>query len=147
MRRQNSRSARRGFTLLEVLLVLAILVILAGSVTFYFGRMQQNAYIDAAKSQIGIFEQVLDAYRLNVGSYPTTSQGLEALRTPPSDLRNPQKWQGPYIREAIPLDPWGNPYQYELLDTNAMSLNPYKLASWGPDGIEGTEDDITNLQP
>ncbi len=145
MRRQSSRRARRGFTLLEVLLVLAILVILGSMVTIYFVGIQKSGYEQAARVQISEFENALDLYKLQVGTYPTASQGLEALRTPPADLKNPQKWQGPYIREVLPMDPWGNPYQYELLDNNALSLNPHKISSWGADSMEGTEDDVTNL--
>jgi general secretion pathway protein G len=148
MNRNLSRRRRRGaFTLLEVLLVLAILVILGSMVTVFFARTQQGAYEKAAKAQISAFEQAIDLYRLHVGTYPSASQGLESLRVPPADLKNPAKWQGPYIKDTIPADPWDNPYQYELLDTSAMSLNPYKITSWGADGVEGTEDDISNITP
>lgn len=139
------RRRRGGFTLLEVLLVLAILVILGSMVTVFFARTQQGAYEKAAKAQISAFEQAIDLYRLHVGTYPNANQGLESLRVPPADLKNPMKWQGPYIKDMIPADPWDNPYQYELLDTSAMSLNPYKISSWGADGVEGTEDDISNI--
>jgi general secretion pathway protein G len=148
MTRNLSRRRRRGaFTLLEVLLVLAILVILGSMVTVFFARTQQGAYEKAARAQISAFEQAIDLYRLHVGTYPSASQGLESLRVPPADLKNPLKWQGPYIKDQIPLDPWDNPYQYEVLDTSAMSLTPYRILSWGADGVEGTEDDISNLMP
>jgi general secretion pathway protein G len=114
-------------------------------VTVFFARTQEGAYTKAAKAQISSFEQAIDLYRLHVGTYPSASQGLESLRIPPADLKNPAKWQGPYIKDQIPTDPWDNPYQYELLDTSAMSLNPYKITSWGADGVEGTEDDISNI--
>jgi len=141
-----NRSRRRGgFTLLEVLLVLAILVILGSMVTIFFARAQSGAYEKAARSQISMFESAIDLYQIDVGSYPSASQGLEALRLPPPDLKNPQKWKGPYIREQIPLDPWDNAYQYEVLDNSAMSLQPYRISSWGADGMEGTEDDISNI--
>ncbi len=145
MNHKRARRRRGGFTLLEVLLVLAILVILGSMVTIYFVGIQKSGYEQSARVQIGEFEKAIDMYYLQVGQYPSASHGLEALRTPPPDLKNPQKWQGPYIRDTIPTDPWDNPYQYELLDTNAMSLNPYKITSWGADGVEGTEDDISNI--
>ena len=89
--RRNRRARRAGFTLMEVLLVLAILVILGSMVGFFIAGMQKSAYEDLARSQIGMFEGQLDAFRLHVGSYPTTNQGLQALRTPPADLRNLNK--------------------------------------------------------
>jgi general secretion pathway protein G len=145
MKRKRARRASSGFTLLEVLLVLAILVILGSMVTVYFVGIQKSGYEQAARVQIEEFEKALDMYKLQVGTYPTAAQGLEALRVPPADLKNPQKWQGPYIKDIIPTDPWGNPYQYELLDTNALSLNPIKITSWGADSVEGTEDDVSNI--
>jgi general secretion pathway protein G len=144
-RKRARRRAAGGFTLLEVLLVLAILVILGSMVTVYFVGIQTSANTNAARVQITEFEKALDLYKLQVGSYPSAANGLEALRVPPADLKNPQKWQGPYIKDTLPLDPWGNPYTYELLDTSAMSLTPYKIASWGADGVEGTEDDVSNI--
>jgi len=78
------RNRRQGFTLIEVLLVLAILVILGGMVGLYFQRIQGNAYSDAARTQMGMFETNLKLYRLDTGVYPTTEQGLDALVTQPS---------------------------------------------------------------
>lgn len=88
-----------------------------------------------------MFEGQLDAFRLHVGSYPTTNQGLQALRTPPADLKNPAKWRGPYAQKEIPMDPWGNPYQYELVGPEQV-----RIWSWGADNADGTEDDIANTQ-
>ena len=142
MSTQRRRRARRGgFTLMEVLLVLAILVILGSMVGFFIAGMQKTAYEDLARSQIGMFEGQLDAFRLHVGSYPTTNQGLQALRTPPADLKNPNKWRGPYAQKEIPPDPWGNPYQYELVGPEQV-----RIWSWGADNADGTEDDIANTQ-
>ncbi len=129
----------RGFTLIEVLLVLAILVILASMVGVYFVGAQRGAYEKAAKAQIGMFKQQLDMYRLDVGSYPNATQGLTSLRQAPADLRNPQKWKGPYSEKDIPLDPWDNPYQYELL-----GADQFRIWSLGPDQQDGTDDDISN---
>lgn len=140
MKRSIRNRRRGGFTLMEVLLVLAILVILGSMVGFYIQAMQKGAYEDMAKTQISAFEQQLDAFRLNIGSYPTTQQGLEALRQPPADLRNPNKWRGPYAAKDIPPDPWGNPYQYELL-----GANQFHIWSWGADGVNGTDDDVSNM--
>ena len=135
------RARRRGFTLMEVLLVMAILVILGSMVGFYISGMKKSADEDAARLQIGMLEQQLDAYRLHVGSYPTSNQGLQALRVAPADLANPNKWRGPYANKDIPPDPWGNPYQYELINAEQ-----FHIWSWGPDGINGSDDDISNIQ-
>lgn len=138
--KSNTRQRRRGgFTLMEVLLVMAILVILGSMVGVYVIGMQKSAFEDAARTQIGLFKTQLNAYRLHVGSYPNGTQGLNALLEAPADLKNPAKWRGPYADDTIPNDPWGNPYQYEL--TNA---DIYRVWSWGSDGINGTDDDISN---
>ncbi len=132
-----SSRRRRGFTLIEVLLVLAILVILGGTVAFYFAGMQKRGFEDSAKTQLGEFEKQLSLYHLDVGTFPQSSQGLEALRRPPADLDNPQKWRGPYAAKDIPLDPWGKPYQYE-----AGGDGSYRIWSLGADGQDNTEDDV-----
>jgi general secretion pathway protein G len=125
---------------MEVLLVLAILVILGSLVVISIGRTKAGADEDAARIQIGAFKIPLNSYRLHVGSYPTTTQGLQALCEPPADLRNPAKWRGPYLDdEKLPLDPWDNPYQYELLNAEV-----YRISSWGADGVSGTADDVSN---
>ena len=136
-RLSSNRRARRGFTLMEVLLVLAILVILGGTATFFFAGMQTNANKRAALTQINATKSFWAAYRMDVGQYPAT---LDDLYTQPADLANPAKWGGPYIDKPIPPDPWGNPYQY------TPSGDQFKVWSWGPDGTDNTEDDITSLQ-
>jgi general secretion pathway protein G len=136
-RRRNRR--RRGFTLLEVLLVLAILVVMGSTVTYYFVGAQQKANTRQAQTQIGMFEDMLTAYHMDVGSYPTTQQGLTALREAPAELANTTKWQGPYVEKSIPPDPWGNPYQYEVAGTEVH------IWSWGADQQDNTEDDVHNL--
>ena len=141
IRRRNTRR-RRAFTLMEVLLVMAILVILGSMVTVGFLRIQKNAQRDAAKSQIKLLEDAVDLYALNIGTTPQTQQGLEALIQPPGDLPNPAKWAGPYLNKQIPLDPWGQPFQYEQI-----SAEEFRIWSNGPDGNNGSEDDITSETP
>lgn len=130
---------RRGFTLIEVLLVLVILVVLASLAVVAYGPIQRRANINAAKSQIGLFKTPLQTYQMTVGSYPQT---LDALRAPPADLANPAKWDGPYLDSDVPLDPWGAPYYYAY--PGSHSVDSYDLWSAGPDGVSGTEDDIGN---
>jgi len=132
---------RRGFTLMEVLLVLAILVILGSLVGVGIMKMQKNANINAARAQVGMLESVVKAYAIDVGTCPTTQQGLTALAQAPSDLKNPAKWQGPYLDKQIGTDAWGNEYQYEQ-----TGPDQFRIWSMGPDGASGSEDDIANVQ-
>jgi general secretion pathway protein G len=133
------RRRRHGFTLLEILLVLAILVILGGTVTIYFSKTQSKAYAKTAKIQIDGAGQALEQYHIEVGSYPSTQQGLGALSSAPADMTDTTKWDGPYIPKQIPADPWGRPYQYESDGTG------FHMWSWGADGQDGTPDDISNI--
>ncbi len=137
--RRRLRRRRTGFTLMEVLLVLAILVILGSLVGIYFAGMQARGFSDAAKTQIGMFEQQLKLYHLDMGTYPSTELGLNALRVKPGDST---KWRGPYTEKDIPVDPWGNNYQYSFNGVGAQP--PIKIWCWGPDMQDGTEDDVTN---
>jgi len=130
-----TRRSRRssGFTLIEVLLVLTILVVLMSMVVGGFMAAQKQSNRDAAKTQIGLFDTPLKMYHLKIGSYPTTEQGLEALVNAPSDLPNPDKWgPEPYLEKAVPPDPWGKPYQYECPGKN--NPNGYDLWTEDPEG-------------
>jgi len=131
------RNRRRGFTLMEVLLVLAILVVLGSMVTVGYMQIQKNANKNAAAGQIGMLEGAVNFYALDIGTCPTTQQGLLALREAPSDLKNVAKWAGPYLAKELPIDPWGQPYQYEQI-----SAEEFKIWSNGPDGQQGSEDDV-----
>jgi general secretion pathway protein G len=133
---------RRGFTLMEVLLVLVILAVLGSLAALSYDAIRRRANINAAKSQVGLFKTPIQMYQMAVGSYPTTSQGLEALRKTPSDLPNPAKWDGPYLDSAIPLDSWDKPYQYVC--PGEHNPDSYDVWSFGPDGVNGTDDDIGN---
>jgi general secretion pathway protein G len=127
-----------GFTLIEVLLVLVILTVLASLAVMSIGPIQRRAYLRAATGQIGLFKTPIETYQMDVQFYP---QALEDLRMVPAGIPNPNKWNGPYI-EAIPPDPWGNPYQY--LCPGMHRPDSYDVWSCGPDGLSGTEDDIGN---
>ena len=140
MSKRTKRRRRAGFTLMEILLVLAILVVLGSLVTFGYVTIQRNAMMDSAKTQIRMFEQAVDMYRLDVGKYPSGDQGLQALRLQPPDAPV-NKWRGPYIQVEIPTDPWGNPYQYQEI-TDSLNQPSFEVISNGPDGANGTPDDI-----
>lgn len=99
----------KGFTLLELLVVLVIIGLLASYVgPKYFAQVNKSE-ATLAKAQLTAFEKALDTFRLDVGRYPTTEEGLKALMVQPSDAAN---WNGPYLKKEVPPDPWGRPYQY-----------------------------------
>jgi general secretion pathway protein G len=135
------RRRRAGFTLMEVLLVMVIIVMLGAFVGVAIRNAQGQANVNAAKAQIQQLQSPLDLYRLNINSYPSTSQGLAALEAAPGDIANQSKWQGPYLDKPVPLDPWDNPYQYMSPGNRNAD---YDLWSFGPDGQDGTADDIGN---
>jgi general secretion pathway protein G len=143
MIRRTVRGPRRsGMTLIEVLLVLMILVIIASLAVTAYGPMREKALINAAKTQINAFKTPLEGYRLDVGSFPASSQGLEALRSAPSGLSDANSWKGPYLDSDVPSDPWKNKYRYEYPGKQQSDLPD--IWSMGPDGIDNTEDDIGN---
>jgi len=134
--------AARGFTLLELLVVLVILGLLVGYVApRYFAQVGKSEE-KTARAQIVSLEKALDQYRIDTGRYPTTEQGLAALNTKPSDEA---RWNGPYLRKAVPLDPWGKPYQYR----HPGERGEMDLFSFGRDrqpGGAGDGADIGNWQ-
>jgi general secretion pathway protein G len=137
-----TNAARRlsGFTLLELLVVVVIIGLLAGFVApRYFGQVGKSE-VNVAKAQLDALEKALDQYRLDVGRYPNTELGLKALIERPT---NEPKWNGPYLRKAIPLDPWGKPYVYRI----PGEKGEFDLISYGKDGQpggSGENADITN---
>lgn len=130
----------RGFTLLELLVVVVIIGLLAGFVApRYFGQVGKSE-VNVAKAQIDALEKALDQYRLDTGRYPTSEVGLKALVEKPA---NEPKWAGPYLRKAVPLDPWGKPYLYRI----PGEKGEFDLVSFGKDGQpggSGEASDITN---
>ena len=122
----------KGFTLIELMIVIIILGLLAALVgPKLFGKVG-TAKLKAAKAQIELFGTALDALRLDVGRYPTTDEGLKALREKPSGMEN---WKGPYLPKEIPNDPWGKPYIYKSPGENG----DYDMVSYGLDGAPGGE--------
>ena len=144
MRQRRTTTARAGFTLMELLLVMAILVILLGLVAPRFLGTQKKANIGAAKSQIGLLKGPLENYALDMNGYPTTEEGLVSLIELPSESEREDQWSGPYLDEtSVPTDPWGNEYQYEYPPSRNQIDRP-DIWSFGPDGEDGTDDDIGN---
>jgi len=131
---------RSGFTLIELLLVLVILAALAGIVVPKFAKRSEQAMVTKALSQISSFETGLEAFEVDLGRYPTTQEGLNALVKKPINLK---KWTQPYLsRSAVPMDPWDKPYTYR--QPGQHNEYGYDLSSDGPDGQAGGDDDISN---
>jgi len=132
MRKQDVNKGRRGFTLIELLVVIIIIGLLAALVgPKFFGKVG-GARLKAAKAQIEMFGTALDTFRLDIGRYPTTEEGLKALREKPGSV---ERWEGPYLPKEIPLDPWQRPYVYKCPGDHGE----YDLISYGADGAEGGE--------
>jgi general secretion pathway protein G len=134
---------QKGFTLIEIMLVVIIISVLAAMVVPKLSGRGEQARISAARADIEAnLSSALDLYELDTGSYPSTEQGLQALLKKPSRSPVPEDWSGPYLKkQQLPEDPWGHEYQY--LSPGKYNIQSYDLSSYGPDGAEG-EDDITN---
>jgi general secretion pathway protein G len=130
----------QGFTLLELLVVMVIIGLLAGFVAPRYFAQVGKSQVKVARAQIDALDKALDSYRLDVGRYPTSEEGLQALSVAPSNESN---WAGPYLKKGVPLDPWGRPYIYVQPGTHG----DFDLLSYGKDGKEGgtgEDADITN---
>jgi general secretion pathway protein G len=126
-----------GFTLIELLVVLVVIGLLAGLVGPMVFRNVSDAKVTTARAQLELLSIALEQYRLDNGWYPSSAQGLEALRMRPEGDPTPLNWRGPYLRKAVPMDPWGRPYVYRSpSESNAQGFD---LLSYGRDGRAGGE--------
>lgn len=136
-----SRITQRGFTLIELMVVIVIIGLLATVVMINVMPSQDRAMVEKARADISVLEQALDTYRLDQLAYPRTEQGLQALVSPPAGLARPDRYrQGGYIRR-LPADPWGNPYQYRQPGRRGA----FDVFSFGADGVEGGEGDNADI--
>ncbi|WP_147653403.1 type II secretion system major pseudopilin GspG [Vulcaniibacterium gelatinicum] len=131
-----------GFTLLEMLVVLVIIGLIASLVgPRLFSRVDASK-VQVAETQVRMLRGAVETFRLEVGRLPTVEEGLEVLTKPPADPRTSARWRGPYLDEAVPADPWGNPYQYAIPGRDGMPFALYSLGADGKPGGEGNDADI-----
>ncbi len=133
MKTQTRRRSNAGVTLIEMLVVVTIIALFATLVAPGMFKQGDKAKMVAARVQINNFEQALTQYKLNTGLFPTTEQGLEALRAKPANVT---QWDGPYLRKDIPMDPWGHPYLYKFPGEHGDEPD---IISYGADGQAGGE--------
>ena len=145
LQRALARSRQRGITLVELLVVLSILALISAIVVINILPEQDRARVRKAKIDIGVIETALDQYRLDMTRYPTTEQGLDALKSAPRDVRLPEDYRpGGYLRGGAPLDPWGSPYLYVIPSDHGGAFDLYSLGADGEPGGEGLDADIGN---
>ena len=140
-------SSQAGFTLIELLVVIVVIGLLAGLVAPQILGRVAEAKTKTARTQIELLSTALDSYRLDNGAYPTSEQGLAALTDKPERSPVPTNWRGPYLRKAVPIDPWGRPYVYRT--PGEQSRRGFDLLTLGRDGQPGGEDedaDVTSWQ-
>jgi len=132
---QTNRTRNAGFTLIEMMVVMVIIGLLMALVGPRFIRQAEVAKVKAARAQIELLGTALDTFRLDTGRYPTSQEGLAALRQRPFGT---DRWDGPYLKKDVPKDPWDRPYYYR---SPGESGRPYDLYSLGADGTPGGEGD------
>lgn len=134
---------RGGFTLLEMVIVLGIIAMILGGAIFSMKKIDQAAKFRQAESDFKSLDSALAMYKLNAGTYPVTQQGLKALVDKPSSTPAPRRWV--QIVTKVPADPWGRPYGYRF--PGKKDASEYEIISYGRDGTENTEDDLSSQDP
>lgn len=132
----------RGFTLLEMLVVLVIIGLLVSMVGPRLFTKVDSAKVQTAAAQIKLLRGAIETMRMDINVYPTEEQGLRLLTDPPSDPALKQRWKGPYLEGAVPPDPWGNPYQYRPPESGGQPFTLISLGGDGKPGGSGTDQDV-----
>ncbi len=143
MRKQSQRHRRRraGVTLIEMLVVVTIIALFAALVAPRMLKQSDKARVTAARAQINSFMTALGTYKLDTGVFPTTEQGLQALRVKPADAN---QWNGPYLPQEIPVDPWGRPYSYKFPGEHGDEPDVISYGADGQPGGEGLNADVVS---
>ena len=136
--KKSEKEKSAGFTLIELIVVVEIIGLLAGLVVPQFIKQEEKATAKAVKAQIELLGTALDTFRLDIGRYPTTQEGLLALNQRPGGL---DRWDGPYLKKEVPSDPWGKPYIYK----SPGDHGPYDILSYGADGAPGGQDNNRDI--
>ena len=144
---RNTKNRHSGFTLIEMLVVLVIIGLLAGLVGPKLFTKVDTSKVQTAQTQVKMLKGSLETLRLDVGRFPTQAEGLSMLNAPPADEKLRARWRGPYLDEALPLDPWGNPYQYSVPGANSQPFALYSLGADGKRGGESNDADVGYLPP
>src|SRR5438552_8748404 len=139
---QNKKLARQaGITLIEMVVVVTIIALFAALVAPRMLRRSDAARVTAARAQINSFMTALGAYKLDTGTFPTTEEGLQALRIKPAEAN---QWQGPYLPQDIPVDPWGRPYLYKYPGEHGDEPDLISLGADGQPGGDGINGDVVS---
>lgn len=135
------RRPTHGFTLLELLVVILIIGLLTGIVAPRFMSQISRSETTAARAQIDAFDKAIQAFRIDMGRYPSDAEGLRALVTP---VGSDARWRGPYLKDNVPLDPWGSPYQYRFPSSRSKDFDLVSLGRDKAAGGSGDDADIMN---
>lgn len=137
----------RGFSLLEMLVVLVIIGLIASLVGPRLFSRVDSSKVQVAETQTRMLRGAVETFRLEVGRLPTVEEGLDALTRAPADERAKSRWRGPYLDEAVPADPWGNPYRYSIPGRDGLPFALYSLGADGKPGGEANDADVGFLPP